>query len=424
MSDETFPRNKAVVIGRLYRRRDERRGGGGRRRETNDLGGRLASYELQTVTPYGEPYALPLTIASGRVGLSIGQLQGGALVQVTGEVRLQRRVDVRFAERPTDPANRGLDVRECVLDVTGLERLDDEQPSDDGSAVWLEGVVAEPPYTTRHPSRPGLLYEATTLRITLPRPSPVPGSRAVVTEEVRVTVAVPADHPDAGLLRRAGNQVRIEGQLDCVMEVRRGREVEAAVGALDAEYAERVVGAAGDEAALLALRRTYRGRMRGLLDEARLRVVAATVEGLEGAEPLGRRVARAERAALAQQRAGRRAAADGQRAQRAQRATERDADEQETLGTAEPEPGDELVSQPPHEQESAPDDDPRPVRRRRAVRERPVVSGAALGDKLASALAAVGGGGTPEAAGTSERTNEVPAEVGAEASPLDTADQH
>jgi hypothetical protein len=411
MSDETFPRNRAVVIGRLYRRRDERRGNGGRRRETNDLGGRLASYELQTMTPYGEPYALPLAIASGRVGQQIGQLQGGALVQVTGEVRLQRRVDVRFAERPTDPANRGLDVRECVLDVTGLARLSDEEPTDDGSAVWLEGVVAEPPYTTRHPSRPGLVYEATTLRITLLRPSPVPGSRAIVTEEVRVSVAVPADHPDAGLLRRAGNQVRIEGQLDCVMEVRRGREVDAVVGALDAEYAERAAGAGGDEAALLALRRTYRGRLRGLLDEARLRVVAATVEGLEGAEPLGRRVARAERAAFAQQRAGRRIAADAQRERREQRAAERDQSSQEEAASesAELEQRDTVVVEVPGEQAPTADDEPRPARRRRAVRERPLADDPALGAMVASALGAVGGEGAGEQVG--ERPGDLPAEV-------------
>lgn len=308
MSDEceAFPRNRAIVIGRLYRWRDERRTGG-RRRETNDLGGRIGEYELQTMTPYGEPYALRLNLASGAVGRSIGQLQGGANVMVTGEVRLQRSIDVRFALSPTDPNQRGLDVRELVLDVTELRAMGEEELAvGEGSAVWLEGEVAEPPYTTRHPSRPGLIYEATTLRISLERRSPVPGSRAVVTEEVRVAVAIPTDHPEAGLLRRAGNRVRVEGQLDCVMEMRRGREVAMAVGALDTEYAAQAAQVASDERALLALRRTYRGRMRGLLDTARLRVVAATVTALDGAEPLGRRLARAERTAYAQRRASRR----------------------------------------------------------------------------------------------------------------------
>jgi hypothetical protein len=391
MSLEHFPRNKAIVIGRLYRQRDDQRTSKNRR-ETNPVGGRLNSYELQTVTPYGEPYALPLTIASGRVSQSVGQVHGGARVMVSGEVRLQRRIDVRFAARPTDATNRGLDVRECVMDVSAIELIADDQVGiADGSAVWLEGVVAEPPYISRHPHRPGLIYEATTLRITLLRPSPIPGSRAVVTEEVRVTVAMPTDHPDAGLVRRAGNLVRVEGQLDCVMEVRRGHEVTAAVAALDAEYAARAAQLVDDEGALLALRRTYRGRMRGLLDTPQLRVVVASIEGLDGAAPLGRRVARAERAAYAQRRDGRRASIVQQRAQRAQQIAE------VQPGRAQPDGA--QAAAPVEEQYpamSATSDAPgenalplRVTRRRRNVREQLTVKDPALLAQVAAALEAV-----------------------------------
>jgi hypothetical protein len=95
------------------------------------------------------------------------------------------------------------------------------------SAVWLEGVVAQPVRLVRHPELPNIQFATTILDVTLRRPSAFPGSRAVLTEQARVRVAIPTTHDHAELLFRPGNRVRVEGAVDCVLEAQGGAEVEA-----------------------------------------------------------------------------------------------------------------------------------------------------------------------------------------------------
>lgn len=338
-----FPRNQVIVIGALYREREGAGGGGRRRREVNTLGGRERRYELQTLTPYRDPYALPLLLGSSRVGAALQQVSGGQAMVITGELRLERRIDPRFAARPTDPSDRGLDVRELALVVTGLRPADAaEAEAGGGSAAWVEGRVAEPPRVSRHPSHPGLRFETTTLTVEMVRPSPIPGARASVVEQVSVRVAIPATHPQAGYLRRVGNLVRATGQLDCVLGTRGGAGVDRALGALDAEYTAQAEALAGDQDAMRRLQASYRRRLGGLLDVPQLRVVVAHVEPLAGAEALSERERRRALIAHTERRIARREGISAARERRARLAA---GDEEPQRGAgdaapAEPVPGD------------------------------------------------------------------------------------
>jgi hypothetical protein len=109
-----------------------------------------------------------------------------------------------------------------------------------------------------------------------------------------------------------GNRVRIEGQLDCIVDMQRGSAVRAALATLDAEYQEQR--AQTDAAASEArgqLDRAFRRRMASLVDRTTVRVVAATIDGLDGAESISRHQARTARSAYTARRLARR---DGARA--------------------------------------------------------------------------------------------------------------
>jgi hypothetical protein len=89
----------------------------------------------------------------------------------------------------------------------------------------------------RHPELPNIQFATTILDVTLQRPSAFPGSRAVLTEQARVRVAIPTTHEHAELLFRPGNRVRVEGAVDCVLETQGGAEVEAKRDELREGYA-------------------------------------------------------------------------------------------------------------------------------------------------------------------------------------------
>jgi hypothetical protein len=52
----------------------------------------------------------------------------------------------------------------------------------------------------------------TVLEVTLERPSPMPGSRAITSMPACVRVAIPTSHEHAGALYRADNRVSVEGK--------------------------------------------------------------------------------------------------------------------------------------------------------------------------------------------------------------------
>ena len=88
-----------------------------------------------------------------------------------------------------------------------------------------------------HPELPNIQFATTILDVTLRRPPAFPGSRAVLTEQARVRVAIPTTHEHAELLFRPGNRVRVEGAVDCVLEAQGGAEIEAKRDELREGYA-------------------------------------------------------------------------------------------------------------------------------------------------------------------------------------------
>jgi hypothetical protein len=101
------------------------------------------------------------------------------------------------------------------------------------SAVWLEGVIAEP-QLSRHIELPSVQLAGTILSVNGARPANFPGLASTVEERAEVNVAIPTAHAHAERLYRPGNIVRVAGQLDCRMEHQGGPSVAARLIELDA----------------------------------------------------------------------------------------------------------------------------------------------------------------------------------------------
>jgi hypothetical protein len=226
--------NRVIVVGTLDTIRD--RGRDATTREMrNDLRGRIEQVTLQVTSPYIGAFQLPLEFEPGVKGRELleGARGGETVLVAEGYVQLQKSFDARFAQSAED---RGREVREMRLHVRELRTPSDAE-REAASAVWLEGVVAQPVRLVRHPELPNIQFAITILDVTLRRPSAFPGSRAVLTEQARVRIAIPTTHEHAELLFQPGNKVRVEGAVDCVLEAQGGAEVEAKRDELREGYA-------------------------------------------------------------------------------------------------------------------------------------------------------------------------------------------
>ncbi|NWF82029.1 MAG: hypothetical protein HXY37_18595 [Chloroflexi bacterium] len=278
MTEDTTTTNRAIVIGALGALR--RRG-----REATLVSGRTATrgtvgrFALELASPLGDPFALELEVGVGVSGRELldATAEGSQLV-VEGEVLLRASLDPRYARGPDDP---GREVRVLAMRVQALRTPRDDEPTA-SSAVWLEGSVAEPPRRIRHTENRALELATTLLDVVIAERSTYPGSRAIIRRHVQVPIAVPLDHPDAGLLYRPGNRVRVEGVIDCLLEPQRGAAVTAALDALGERYAAQRA-QAGGEAERSAAERAERRERRRLLSAPRPIVLVGYVEGLEHA---------------------------------------------------------------------------------------------------------------------------------------------
>ncbi|HWQ14607.1 MAG TPA: hypothetical protein VNL77_17555, partial [Roseiflexaceae bacterium] len=227
--------NRVLVIGTLDTIRDR-----GKqviaREQRNERRGKMERLALQVRSPYGGTFLLPLDVApSIKGGELLITAKPGTPLALEGEIQLVKRFDRRFAEGVEDD---GREVREMYLHVMAIRKPGQDEMYGT-SAVWLTGMVAEPPRFVRHPELPDILLASTVLDVTMERPSPITHSRAVTVERMRVRVAVPVDHQHATLLYRPGNTVVIEGQVDCIMETQGGAAVEAQVEKLRADWEAR-----------------------------------------------------------------------------------------------------------------------------------------------------------------------------------------
>jgi hypothetical protein len=287
MEQRTPPKNNVVIVGVLdtvrQRVRDEERRGESRVVYTTiaegrtPLRGMVDRFSMQLVSPFGEPFALPLELAPGVTGSELlHQASAGQVLVAEGELRQRTSVDSRYALSAQDP---GRHIQELKLRVTNVRtRLPDEPIT---TAVWLEGTVSEPPRLVRHSEDRSVQLAMTVIEVAQDGSAAVyPGSRFGFRRQVRVQVGVPVAFDHAALLFKPGNQLRIEGQMDCMIFTQGGEIVNQTVARLDAEYAQREQqGFKSDQQRNEAVR-GYRRRRQQLLEAARPFVMVGYVEAL------------------------------------------------------------------------------------------------------------------------------------------------
>ena len=346
----TAPKNKVVIVGVLdtvrQRVRDEERRGEARVVYTTiaegrtPLRGAVDRFNVQLVSPFGEPFALPLELAPGVTGSELlHQATAGQVLVVEGELRQRTSVDSRYARNAQDP---GRQVQELKLRVTNVRTPLPDEPIT--SAIWLEGTVTEPPRLVRHSEDRSVQLAMTVIEVAQDGSAAVyPGSRFGFKRQVRVQVGVPVAFEQAALLFKPANQVRIEGQMDCMIFTQGGEVVNQTVARLDAEFAQREQqGFKSDQQRNEAVR-AYRRRRQQLLSAARPFVMVGYVDALTDeagqslAEPISLDEALERRREFAADLGRRRAEREARRAEREARASqEPGVDEQRELGDGSP----------------------------------------------------------------------------------------
>ena len=344
------PRNKVVIVGVLdtvrQRVRDEERRGEARvvyktiAQGRTPLRGMVDRFNMQLVSPFGEPFALPLELAPGVTGSELlHQATAGQVLVVEGELRQRTSVDSRYARSAQDP---GRQVQELKLRVTNVRTPQPEEPIT--SAVWLEGTVIEPPRLVRHSEDRSIQLAMTVVEVAQDGSAAVyPGSRFGFKRQVRVQVGIPVAFEHAALLFKPGNQVRIEGQMDCMIFTQGGEVVNQTVARLDAEFAQREQQGFKSGQQRNETVRAYRRQRQQLLEAARPFVMVGYVDALTDeagqslAEPISLDEALERRREFAADLRRRRAEREARRAEREARATqEPSADEQREVGDGSP----------------------------------------------------------------------------------------
>lgn len=286
--DPTTSVNYAVIVGVL-----EINPRGRNRRSA--LRATITEASMQLVTPFGEPFALPLTLAG--VVENSTKLVAGRRVAIEGQVRMERGFDRRYAHE--DDA-RGVQTRAMQFIVQRVRDASEAEPSG-ASFVSLIGSVLDPPQFVNHPQLPTVRLALVRLGITQERPTPYPGSQIVRQDRHQVTVAVAVDDEHAGLLYRPGNRVRIQGELDCVLVERQGRSDEeaAAIQRVRLQWEETRRQLRADPGLLRENPRAeeqaygrYLGQLRRLRDTPSWRVLAGHIEPAGEAEPISQGQAR------------------------------------------------------------------------------------------------------------------------------------
>lgn len=170
---------------------------------------------------------------------------------------------------------------------------------EDGCDVWLCGEIVAPPRIGRHPLRQSVALAHLALRVRISRART--GSRASLTETIRVPLVVPLNHAGAPALLRPGNRVAVEGMLERVPVPRRGRELDAALAALEDTTRKRLSWTM-EPAEAREIERASARRRWEITHTAASRVIAGYVELLHGT-PASIREAQALRRAAIQRRA-------------------------------------------------------------------------------------------------------------------------
>ncbi len=166
-----------------------------------ERGGRWENLTLQVRSPYGGMFAMKVELEPDVPGVElIAAAEAETLLAFEGILQLKRTFDGRFARDEQDARgrlDRGLPTRALQLYVTRVREPNAEERRA-SSAVWLEGVVAEPPQVSRHPELPSMQLAGTILRVTAARPADFLASRPRSTRRWR---SISRRRPATGRLR-------------------------------------------------------------------------------------------------------------------------------------------------------------------------------------------------------------------------------
>jgi hypothetical protein len=392
----TVTANKVIVVGMLdtmlVQDRNARRDKDSGKRKMVEVtkkqgrdrekGGRWENLTLQVRSPYGGMFAMKIELEPDVPGAElIAAAEAETLLAFEGSLQLKRTFDGRFARDEHDTRgrlDRGLPTRALQLHVTQVREPNAEERRA-SSAVWLEGVVAEPPQVSRHPDLPSVQLAGTILRVTAARPADFPGLPATIDETVEVNVAVPTSYAQAEGLYRQGNRVRMVGQIDCRMERQAGPSVVTKLAELDDEWAQRRADLAEKPHELQQALRRYRNERMRFEESPRLYVLALAVELLAG-EPL----------ALEDTYEQRRAWVREQRQLREERRTRAAADRQRRMAASRPEATehtDDLPTPARVEDEEQTAEDVKVIRPRRRVEVALATADAGVPDMVVGAEA-------------------------------------
>jgi hypothetical protein len=181
--------------------------------QRSSLGAPVTQIQLQVLTPFGEPFALPVQLAGEaeqQFRLRRGQARN---LVVTGQVRLREQYDGRYA-RPQDVL--GERVQRMELVAESVRPLSPEETVG-ASIVELEGTVSGHPIRREHPHQPTRDVLEVTLACSVPHTVTLGDQTLSRTLRYRVRLAVPRRARGARYLYVPGNRVLIRGELDCVL---------------------------------------------------------------------------------------------------------------------------------------------------------------------------------------------------------------
>lgn len=236
--------------------------------------------QVRMAGPLGGDFRLPIRVMREIAGRELlDPAHHGVRLLVEGRLEWSTSSD----DAPTSPT--------LIASAVRLVTPDDE----DGCDIHMCGEITGPARIGRHPLRSSIALAHVTLRVLIPHTRP--GSRALLTETVRIPVVIPLNHPGAPALLRPGNRVVIEGMLEQALLPRSGPEVEQAIADLEERAKQRAAWVMTSEEARTVEREHARRRWEATHTIIH-RVVVGYVELLNGAPATVREARELRRAAL------------------------------------------------------------------------------------------------------------------------------
>jgi hypothetical protein len=287
---DSFPTNHAIIVGRLGSVMSNRGNSKDRKplktiTKRGDFG-RSTQFVVCLETPFGEPFDLLIDAGNSTRGMDVLEAAKiGDFIAVEGALMMETEADRRYATSDEDDGRR---VRDLLVRVATIRTPnDDEQYTQ--AEVWLEGTIAEPVTLVRHAKVTSAQFGRTFLRTTF-------GQHRIPCD---VACLISTEHESAGYVYRAGNKLRVRGDITRLMTTQFGESVEQAVENLRRAWQEEkksLEGKSQDEQRT-ALRR-YRARRAALMSQARTFVLVHEVSPRYGAESISFDKAREERRAF------------------------------------------------------------------------------------------------------------------------------